>query len=313
MKNKKILITGGTGTLGKELVKQLLNTDVNKIYIYSRDEYKQYKMNKQFNNNSRLSFFVGDIRDKGRLYRAFNGINYLIHAAAMKQVPTCEYNPFEAVKTNIIGSANIIDAAIDQKVKKVLAVSTDKAVNPINLYGCTKACMEKMFIDGNNYGDKKTIFSCVRYGNVVGSRGSVIPLFKKIAEENKRFPLTDEKMTRFWITIDKAAEFVLNSLNKMEGQEIFIPKMPTMEIINLIKAIKENAVIDIVGKRPGEKIHEVLISLEESLHTLDMGDHFIITKKAPTNTIYNSDFEYSSNDNFNRLTIEEMKRMIKDG
>jgi len=308
---KKILITGGTGTLGKELTKQLLNSDkyIKKIYIYSRDEYKQSEMKKEFKNNSKLSFFIGDIRDKDRLYRAFNEIDYVIHTAAQKHVPSCEYNPFEAVKTNVLGSANIIDAAIDRKVKKVLAISTDKAVNPINLYGCTKACMEKMFIDGNNYsGDNETIFSIVRYGNVIGSRGSVIPFFKKIAKEGGKFPLTDNEMTRFWTTIDNAAKFVLDSLEIMEGQEIFIPKLPTLKISDLIKAIKEDAEIKIIGLRKGEKIHETLISKEESKCFLDMNNYFIITQNAPISSF--EPFEYTSKNNDDYLSIEEMRKLL---
>ena len=307
----KVLITGGTGTLGKKLTELLLKNDpiISKIYIYSRDEYKQYQMNKEFENNKKISYFVGDVRDKDRLYRAFNGIDYVIHTAALKHVPSCEYNPFEAVKTNIIGSANIIDAAIDQKVKKVLAISTDKAVNPINLYGCTKACMEKMFIDGNNYsGDNSTIFSVVRYGNVIGSRGSVIPFFKKIAKEGGKFPLTDNEMTRFWTTIDNAAKFVLDSLEIMEGQEIFIPKLPTLKIIDLIKAIKEDAEIKVIGVRKGEKIHETLISKEESKCFLDMNNYFIITQNAPISSF--EPFEYTSKNNDDYLSIEEMRKLL---
>lgn len=308
---KKILITGGTGTLGKELTKQLLDSDkyIKKIYIYSRDEYKQSEMKKEFKNHPKLSFFIGDIRDKDRLYRAFNEIDYVIHTAAQKHVPSCEYNPFEAVKTNVIGSANIIDAAIDRKVKKVLAISTDKAVNPINLYGCTKACMEKIFIDGNNYsGDNETIFSIVRYGNVIGSRGSVIPFFKKIAKEGGKFPLTDNEMTRFWTTVGNAAKFVLDSLEIMEGQEIFIPKLPTLKISDLIKAIKEDAEIKIVGLRKGEKIHETLISKEESKYFLDMNNYFILTQNAPISKL--QPFEYTSKNNDNYLSIEEMRKLL---
>ncbi|WP_428025053.1 UDP-N-acetylglucosamine 4,6-dehydratase (inverting) [Arcobacter sp.] len=308
---KKVLITGGTGTLGKELTKQLLNSDkyIKKIYIYSRDEYKQSEMKKEFKNHPKLSFFIGDIRDKDRLYRAFNEIDYVIHTAAQKHVPSCEYNPFEAVKTNVIGSANIIDAAIDRKVEKVLAISTDKAVNPVNLYGCTKACMEKMFIDGNNYsGDNETIFSIVRYGNVIGSRGSVIPFFKKIAKEGGKFPLTDNEMTRFWTTVDNAAKFVLDSLEIMKGQEIFIPKLPTLKISDLIKAIKEDAEIKIVGLRKGEKIHETLISKEESKYFLDMNNYFILTQNAPISKF--QPFEYTSKNNDNYLSIEEMRKLL---
>jgi len=310
---KKFLITGGTGTLGKELTKQLLNSDkyIKKIYIYSRDEHKQSEMKKEFKNNPRLSFFIGDIRDKERLYRAFDNINYVIHTAAQKHIPSCEYNPFEAIKTNVIGSANIIDAAIDRKVEKVLAISTDKAVNPINLYGCTKACMEKMFIDGNNYsGDNETIFSIVRYGNVIGSRGSVIPFFKNIAKDGK-FPLTDREMTRFWITVDNAAKFVLNSLECMKGQEIFIPKLPTLRIIDLIKSIKENAEIDVIGLRKGEKIHETLISCEESRNVVIYDDFYkLYYGKLSESWTNHNQFEYSSNNKDNILSIEEMRKLL---
>ena len=310
---KKILITGGTGTFGKAFTKFLLNTKVKKIYIYSRDELKQWEMKNEFNNDIRIAFLIGNVKDKDRLYRAFYNIDYVIHAAALKHVPSCEYNPFEAVKTNVIGSANIIDAAIDQKVKKVLAISTDKAVNPINLYGCTKACMEKIFIDGNNYsGDNSTIFSVVRYGNVIGSRGSVIPYFKKIAKDGGKFPLTDKEMTRFWITIDQAAKFVLHSLEAMEGQEIFVPKLATLQIIDLIKAIKKDAEIKIIGKRKGEKIHEVLISHEESKNTIDLGTHFIIKNEnmKSKGIGFVKSFEYCSNNEFNTLNIEEMRKIL---
>jgi UDP-N-acetylglucosamine 4,6-dehydratase len=307
--DKKILILGGTGSLGRVLTAKLLKEDIKKIYIFSRDEYKQYTMSKKINND-KISYLIGDVKDRDRLYRAFDEIDYVIHTAAQKHVPSCEYNPFEAVKTNIIGAQNIIDAAIDRNVKKVIAISTDKAVSPINLYGCTKAVMEKLFIHGNNYsGDKTTRFSCVRYGNVVGSRGSVIPFFKKLAKDGEQvFPLTDRGMTRFWITLDQAADFVLKSLKNMNGEEIFIPKLKSMRIIDLIKAIKEDSKVETIGIRQGEKVYETLINKEESKHFLDMNDYFVIDKNAPISPF--DSFEYTSENNNDYLSIEEMRNLL---
>jgi len=254
MKNT-ILITGGTGSLGHALTRDLLTrSDIDKIIILSRDELKQYEMGKKF-PDERMRFFVGDVRDKERLRRAFEGVRYIIHAAALKQVPSCEYNPYEAVKTNVFGSQNVIEAAIDKGVEKVIATSTDKAVQPLNLYGVTKACMEKLVVQANAYSIKGgTKFSVVRYGNVMGSRGSVIPFFKSIAFTGY-LPITHPDMTRFWLTLEQAVEFVLQSLYRMQGREIFVPKVPSMRITDLADAICPECEKKIVGIRPGEKIH----------------------------------------------------------
>lgn len=324
LNNKKILITGGSGTFGNAFVERILKENIKKVYIFSRDECKQWQMAKKF-NDSRIQYLIGDIRDKDRLYRAFEGIDYVIHAAAQKHVPSCEYNPFEAVNTNIIGTQNIINAAIDRGVKKILAISTDKAVLPINLYGCTKAVMEKLFIHGNNYsGSNDTRFSCVRYGNVIGSRGSVIELWKKQSSENS-ITLTDLKMTRFWITIENAVEFVLQSLNIMKGEEIFVPELRTMELKDLALIFKPLEDIEITGIRQGEKLHEVLISREETLRTLkikDFKDNFFIIYKnlwelnkacnkwtdKQSLAFHNANYDSSNKDKV--ITIEEMRNEI---
>lgn len=318
-KNKKVLITGGTGSFGNAFTKMLLETKVKKIYILSRDEFKQNEMKKKFDNN-RIQFFVGDIRDRDRLYRAFDGINYIVHAAAQKHVPSCEYNPFEAVKTNIIGAQNIIDAAIDRKVEKVIALSTDKAVSPTNLYGMTKGCMEKMFISGNAYsGNRKTKFSIVRYGNVINSRGSVIPLWKKCVKEGEKLPLTDEKMTRFWITLEQAVDFVRAIFDSANGGEIFIPKLPSMRIIDLAKSISNSEPrFNIIGIRQGEKLHEVLINNDEARNTIEFLNRFIILPKfewlkesnGRLGKKVSDKFIYSSDKNDDWITPHGMERYI---
>ena len=263
LNDKKVLITGGTGTFGKKMVKFLLNdTNCKKIYVLSRDELKQSEMQQELKFNNRLSFLIGDIKDKERLIIAFSGIDYVIHAAAQKHVPSCEYNPFEAVKTNIIGAQNIIEAAIFHKIEKVIALSTDKAVEPVNLYGSTKNCMEKLFINGNAYSGGTTKFSVVRYGNVINSRGSIIPIWKKQKEQNKKLLLTDTEMTRFVISVKDAVKFVYDSLNIMNGAEIFIPVLESIKMFDISKTISNN--IKIIGIREGEKIHETLISSKET-------------------------------------------------
>lgn len=325
LNNKKILVTGGSGTFGNAFVERILKENIKKVYIFSRDECKQWQMSQKFNDN-RVLFLIGDIRDKDRLYRAFEGIDYVIHAAAQKHVPSCEYNPFEAVNTNIIGTENIINAAIDRGVKKVLAISTDKAVLPINLYGCTKAVMEKLFIHGNNYaGNNDTKFSCVRYGNVIGSRGSVIELWKKQIKESDNITLTDISMTRFWITIEKAVEFVLQSLNIMKGEEIFVPELRTMELKDLALIFTSFDNIEITGVRQGEKLHEVLISREETSRTLKIKDFKENFFKIYQNSwelnkdfdnwedkesliFYNANYDSSNKDKI--ITIEEMRKEI---
>lgn len=313
---KSILITGGTGSFGKKFVRKVLQSDVEKVIIFSRDELKQYEMKQEFKDH-RLRFFIGDVRDKDRLYRAFDGVDIIVHAAAMKHVDACEYNPFEAVKTNIYGAQNIIEAAIDRGVKQVIALSTDKAAAPINLYGATKLASDKLFIAANSYvGEKKTRFSVVRYGNVVGSRGSVIPFFKKM-KETGRLPITDERMTRFWITLDDGVKFVIDSLDRMRGGELFVPKIPSMNILDLAKAIAPEAELDIVGIRPGEKLHELMITHDDARHTVEFEDYYVIMpefswwgnkleggKKLPET------FEYSSETNPEWLTIEQLKNMI---
>ncbi|WP_298972633.1 UDP-N-acetylglucosamine 4,6-dehydratase (inverting) [uncultured Fusobacterium sp.] len=285
LNNRVILVTGGTGSFGNKFIERILEEyNPQKIIVYSRDEFKQDLMKKNFitkygmEKAQKLRFFIGDVRDKERLYRAFNGVDYVIHAAAMKQVPACEYNPFEAIKTNINGAENIIEAAIDRKVKKVVALSTDKAVNPINLYGGTKLVSDKLFISANAYsGESGTIFSVVRYGNVAGSRGSVIPFFKQLLEEGKtELPITDLKMTRFWMVLDDAVDLVLKALNESKGGETFVFKNPSFLITELAKALNPNGTIKEVGIREGEKIHEVMITRDDANYTYDYGDYFII-------------------------------------
>ncbi len=280
LNDKTVLITGGTGSFGKECARTILTCfKPRKLVIFSRDELKQFEMSQEINTEKfgcKVSYYIGDVRDKERLHRAFNGIDIVIHAAAMKQVPAAEYNPFEAVKTNIIGAQNVINVAIDQKVQKVVALSTDKAVNPINLYGATKLCSDKLFASGNSYvGHAGTRFSIVRYGNVMGSRGSVIPLFIS-KRECGVIPITDAEMTRFWITIEAAVSFVLKSLRLMQGGEIFIPKIPSMRLLDLAKAIAPDCEFEIIGIRPGEKVHETLISEDDAPNTFEFEDHFII-------------------------------------
>ena len=322
--DKNILITGGTGSFGKKATEIILKKyKPRRLIIFSRDELKQFEMSQTYSMSSYncIRYFIGDVRDKERLNRAFQGVDYVIHAAAMKQVPASEYNPFEAVKTNIIGAQNVINVAIDQGVKKVMALSTDKAANPVNLYGATKLCSDKLFVAGNTYGSRRdTIFSVVRYGNVVGSRGSVIPYFLKF-KNNGYLPITDPNMTRFWITLEQAVEFVLQCLERMCGGELFVPKIPSMNIMDLAKAIAPQCETRIVGVRPGEKIHELMISRDDARETLELDSFYIIQpqfnywsrrsgwdegRKVP------DDFEYQSGTNPWRLSIEEMREMLND-
>jgi UDP-N-acetylglucosamine 4,6-dehydratase len=322
LNNKTILITGGTGSFGKNFVRFLLNNSkAKKIIVFSRDELKQFRMAKELSDD-RLRFFIGDVRDLPRLERAFNGVDIIIHAAALKQVPTLEYNPFEAVKTNILGSQNVIEAAIDRQVEKVLLISTDKAVQPVNLYGSTKLCAEKLFISGNSYAPKKTKFSCVRYGNVIGSRGSIVETLMKNREAKEVF-ITDEKMTRFWLELEKSFELVLFALRHMVGGEIFIPKMPSMKLVDLFKAIVPRATRKVIGIRPGEKLHEVLITEDEARHTLELNKYYVVMpefsfsdkqdysqykrngKKLKLN------FEFCSNKNCDQLNQDKFIKLIK--
>ena len=274
---KSVLVTGGTGSFGQKFVEiALRDYEPRRLAILSRDELKQYDMHQKFGNHPKLRYFLGDVRDKERLYRAFREVDIVVHAAALKQIPAAEYNPFEVVKTNIIGAQNIIEAAIDCKVKQVIALSTDKAANPINLYGATKLSSDKLFIAGNSYvGDQDTNFSVVRYGNVVASRGSVIPFFLQ-NKKNGKIPITDPRMTRFWITLEQGVHFVLNSLQRMTRGEIFVPKLPSMKITDLATALAPGCEHEIVGIRPGEKLHEVMISEEDARVSLEFDDYFVI-------------------------------------
>src|SRR5574344_1949270 len=321
LNNKTILITGGTGSFGKCFTKYVLtHYEPKKIIIYSRDEFKQFIMENKFKQyKDKLRFFIGDVRDKERLMRAFDGVDYVIHAAALKQVPACEYNPFEAVKTNILGAQNVIDAAIDRGVKRVVALSTDKACAPINLYGATKLCSDKLFISGNFYsGEKDTKFAVVRYGNVAGSRGSVIPFFEKLVKEGEsELPITDVRMTRFWLKLEQAVDMVIEAIEKMYGGELYVKKIPSMKMTDLALAIAPNVKIKEVGIRPGEKIHEQMITREDSRNTVDMGDYYIILPEVDINDLerkyknakrVDSDFEYHSGNNDRWLSVEEIGR-----
>jgi UDP-N-acetylglucosamine 4,6-dehydratase (inverting) len=322
--NKVILVTGGTGSFGKKFTQIVLKEHNPKaIRIFSRGELKQQKMREQFQqfpNSEKLRFFIGDVRDRDRLHRAMNGVDIVIHAAALKQVPTCEYNPIEAVKTNIDGAANVIDAAIDNNVEKVMALSTDKAVHPVNLYGATKLVAEKLFIQGNTYsGGRKTKFSCVRYGNVMASRGSVIPIFQE-QRKNGTITITDQKMTRFWITQEQAVRFIVNCIEKMKGGEIFVPKIPSMRVVDLAQAIAPQSKIKITGIRPGEKINEVLLTGEEARHAKEFDNYFVIEPEYAFWDRNNfkdgkslaSDFAYSSGNNDHWLTIAELNKMLEE-
>jgi len=320
LKDKVVLITGGTGSFGQKFTKIVLDEfKPAKLIIYSRDELKQYEMQQNFSSYSNIRFFIGDVRDKERLKMALRGVDYIVHAAALKQVPLMEYNPVEAIKTNIMGAMNIIETAIEAKVQKVIALSTDKACNPINLYGATKLCSDKLFIAGNSYsGEAGTKFSVVRYGNVVGSRGSVIPFFLK-KKKGKVLPITDTRMTRFWITLEEASRFVLNNFERMKGGEIFVPKIPSIKIIDLAKAIGPNCKIKIVGIRPGEKIHEVMISEDDSRYTKELEDCYVIQpafhwwdeiNHAQGKNV-SENFKYSSDGNKKWLNINQLKKIIK--
>jgi UDP-N-acetylglucosamine 4,6-dehydratase/5-epimerase len=274
-----VLITGATGSLGKSLLEYFLKeTKVRRIAVYSRDELKQHDLRSYFQNDSRLRWFLGDIRDLERLKRAFHGVDYVIHAAALKQVDTGEYNPMEFIKTNVLGSQNVIDAAIESGVKRVVALSTDKASSPINLYGATKLTADKLFVAANNYSfTYGTTFSVVRYGNVMGSRGSVIPFFQEIASRGEALPITDLRMTRFWISIAAATKFVVDSLELMTGGELYVPKIPSMKIVDLANAIAPGAILQEIGMRPGEKLHEEMISADDSRRTIVLKDRFVVT------------------------------------
>ena len=320
--SKSILITGGSGSLGKSLVKQLLeNSNIRRIAIYSRDELKQFQMKSEFNNDSRLRWFLGDIRDKNRLIRALHGVDFVVHAAALKQVDTGEYNPMEFIKTNVLGSQNVIEACIDAGVSKVVALSTDKASSPINLYGATKLTADKLFIAANNYSQSYgTKFCVVRYGNVMGSRGSVIPFFQNVAKLGKPLPVTDLRMTRFWISLNDAVKFVLESFDLTQGGELYVPRIPSMRIVDLAKAISPDSEIIEIGIRPGEKLHEEMISAEDSRRTIRVSDdRFLVLPvvaewdfKIPAGDSIPERIAYASDSNDLWLSSEDISRLIKD-
>ncbi len=318
--DKNILVTGGTGSFGKKFIKTMLEEFCPaKIIVYSRDELKQHEMRVSGYDHPTLRYFIGDVRDLPRLNRALHGVNIVVHAAALKQVPACEYNPMEAIKTNILGTSNVIDAALDAGVEKVLALSTDKAVNPINLYGATKLSAEKLLVQSNAYaGGKSTRFSCVRYGNVVGSRGSVVPLFIK-QRQNGKVTLTDERMTRFWISLNQGVHFVIRCIEQMHGGEVFVPKIPSMKMFDLAKAVAPNSEIEIIGIRPGEKLHEVLISEDEARTTVEMEDMFVIQPAEAfwfgrdwekSGSKLPDGFRYASNTNPQWLTLDQLRAMV---
>lgn len=326
LNGKAILVTGGTGSFGHQFVSYVLaHYEPKKIIIYSRDEYKQFVMQNEYKKHpqsDKLRFFIGDVRDKERLYRAFDGVDYVIHAAALKQVPSCEYNPMEAVKTNINGAMNIVDAALDCGVKRVVALSTDKAVNPINLYGGTKLVSDKLFIAANAYaGEKDVNFSIVRYGNVAGSRGSVIPFFRNIvANGGTSLPITDYRMTRFWISLEQGVELVIKALSEAKGGETFISKIPSFKITDLAQAILPGCEMPEVGIREGEKLHEIMVTREDSMLTYEYDKHFIVYPHFDwwdTNKIHvggkkvEQGFEYSSGTNTEWLTVEQIKERLK--
>lgn len=323
--NKSILVTGGTGSFGKQFIKTIINKyKPKRMIVYSRDELKQFEMQQEFNFPF-MRFFIGDVRDVERLKQAMNGVDYVVHAAALKQVPAAEYNPMECIKTNIHGAQNVITAAIDNEVEKVIALSTDKAANPINLYGATKLASDKLFVAANNLtGGHRTRFSVVRYGNVVGSRGSVVPFFKKLLDQGaKELPVTDRRMTRFWITLQQGVDFVIKNFARMQGGEIFVPKIPSMRIMDLVESLAPGMPVKIIGIRPGEKLHEVMIPADDSHHTLEFDSHYVI---KPTISFVHKinykinplgekgvpvkqGFEYNSANNPDFLSVEQLREM----
>lgn len=315
-----VLVTGGTGSFGKKFVEVMLNEyRPQKLIIFSRDELKQHEMRSAGLDHPSLRYFLGDVRDPQRLERAFAGVTIVVHAAALKQVPACEYNPFEAVQTNINGGKNVIDAAINQGVQRILALSTDKAVNPINLYGATKLCAEKMFVQANAYaGAQTTSFSCVRYGNVVGSRGSVVPIFMEQRKCGK-ITLTDARMTRFWITLDQGVRFVIRCIEQMHGGEIFVPKIPSMKLLDMAEAVAPDCQIECIGIRPGEKLHEVLLSEDESRNAAETDEMFVIQPAHPWWKIENwkharplpENFRYASDTNTQWLAAEDLYALVE--
>ncbi len=329
MLNKStILLTGGTGSFGKKFVSMTLAKfpKIKKIVVYSRDEMKQWEMDAAFNHDQRLRFFIGDVRDKNRLHRACNGVDYIVHAAALKIVPTAEYNPFEYIKTNINGAMNVIDCAIDSKIKRVVALSTDKACNPVNLYGATKLCSDKLFVAGNSYvGMQNTRMAVVRYGNVIGSRGSIIPFFMNLIRTGEsELPVTDPRMTRFMISLEQGVELVWKALKESIGGEIFVKKIPSMNIIDIAKAVAPGAKLKIIGIRPGEKLHEEMISKEDARFTLEYRDHFRILPQilpklhkkikgvgVDAGRPCPEDFSYNSGTNTEWMSVETFRKWLR--
>ena len=318
-KDKSILVTGGTGSFGRKFVEVMLaEHDPGKVIVFSRDELKQHEMRESGYDDPRLRYFIGDVRDLLRLRRAMEGTDVVVHAAALKQVPAAEYNPIEAIMTNIMGARNVIEAALDEEVKRVMAISTDKAVNPINLYGATKLAAEKLIVQSNAYaGGKDTRFSCVRYGNVVGSRGSVIPVFQRQREDGK-ITLTDERMTRFWLSIDRGVRFTIRCIEQMQGGEVFVPKIPSMRLADVAKAVAPDAEVELIGIRPGEKMHEVLVSEDEARHSVELEDMYVV--EPPGALWFGHDwrdkgsalpegFEYKSDKNENWLEVDEIREL----
>lgn len=314
-----ILITGGTGSFGKAFLSTILSDhNPQRVAIFSRDELKQYEMKQTYGDDPRVRFFVGDIRDRERLDMAMYGVDYVVHAAALKQVDTAEYNPMEYVKTNILGSENVMLAAINAGVKKVVALSTDKASSPVNLYGATKLTADKLFISGNHYSYARgTKFAVVRYGNVMGSRGSVIPFFRRLADAGEPLPITDLRMTRFWITLPQAVDFVINSFEQMDGGELYVPRIPSMRVTDLAEAISPGADLVEVGIRPGEKLHEEMISPEDSRRTIRQENRYVVgptlaewTYLTPLGEIVEEGFSYTSDKNDRWLSIQELKNML---
>lgn len=315
-----ILLTGGTGSFGNAFIDRVTASWPDAVVrVYSRDELKQSELRAKYGDDQ-VRYLIGDVRDRARMSRAAEGADVVIHAAAMKQVPACEYNPFEAVRTNVLGAQHVVDSAIDARVPRVVALSTDKAVNPVNLYGATKLCQEKIFVQGNAYAAQRdTRLACVRYGNVVGSRGSVVPLFQQQVATQGRITITDDRMTRFWIMLPQAVDLVLHALTNMEGGEVFIPKIPSMRVTDLAEAIAPGAPREIVGIRPGEKLHELMITADEARHTIDAGDTFVVMPehpwwdaKGPT-TLGNplpDGFTYASDTNDDWLTVPELRAML---
>ncbi len=318
-KDRTVLITGGTGSIGRSLIRKLLKTEARRIIIFSRDELKQYELRLKYDNDPRFRWFLGDIRDIDRLKIAFHDVDYVIHAAALKQVDAGEYNPIEFIKTNIYGSQNIIEASINSGVQKVIALSTDKASSPINLYGATKLTADKLFISANNYSfSYGTRFSVVRYGNVMGSRGSVIPFFKKLAEQGTPIPITDKRMTRFWISIDSACDFILESFLLMQGGELYVPKIPSMKIIDLAMAVSPESEIIEIGIRPGEKLHEEMISSDDSRRTTVLKNRFVVNPviadwgyKAPDGSSMPENLPYRSDTNEIWLSKDDIMKFIR--